>query len=183
MEQLQGALLTADEVNAIGRGTFTATPDNSEDDSNSGCVAVDAFSKAAKAAERAKAANSYDDQAKQLNATETLVYLPRTADAIFTALKSAIRACSSLTAGGSKLAVTVRPAPTVSGAADTLSAQATGQVAGQMLTVGVAFARVGDSVVDISYGGGLTPDQVGPVTDELLARATAKAQPVLVTGG
>lgn len=177
-EQLNGVLLAAAEVGATAHGSFTAGPASASESSSSGCPALEAFGKAAKASEKAKGGSGFADQSGQQAAEEDLVYVPGAA-ALFATLKSAVGSCKNLSTGGDTLALSALPAPSVPGSDDTIAVQGTGQISGQTATADVFEARFGDTVVQIFYGGGVTPDKAASVASQLLQQAAAKAQPVL----
>ena len=171
--------MSAEEVGATAKNTFTAGPASPDDNSSSGCAALDDFQKAAKGSEKAKAGRTYNTADSKLTAEDDLSYVPGQAASLFKQLKSAAGSCSSLTAGGTSLALTTLPDPSVPGSDDTVAIQATGAVSGQPVTADIFLARFSDNVLGVNYGGAVAPSDASPVVSALLNQAAAKAQPVI----
>ena len=177
---LSGVLLSADEVGTVAQGTFTATP--SKDDATttkSGCTALDDFTVAAKGSEKAKAGNDYNTSDQSQTASEELDYVPAKAEPLFTTLKNALSDCKGFSAGGTQLTLTTLPDPKIDGSDDTVAAQASGTVQGQTITLDISLARFGDTVLSVTYGGGVEKTNADTVTQSLLEKAATKAKGVL----
>ncbi len=179
---LEGVLLTADQVSQIANGQFTASPSTSDDNSNTGCAALDDFSKASKDSDKAKAEQDYDTSDQSQSVTEGVVYVPDQAEELFSQLKSALGQCDSFTVAGHDLSLTQLDDPSVDGADDTLAAQASGDIEGQTFTVDLFAARFGDNVVQISYGGLVDDSSASSVGEQLLQQASDKGKDVLQAG-
>lgn len=175
-------LLSSGEVGETASGTFTvAAPsaDDSNDNTTSGCAALDSSDQATQTKGKAYASREYTAPSLALYAEEELAYLPGAAAPLMDALASAIKSCHTLTIDGATLAFTVVPTPTVAGSDQTFSALASGRISGRYVSIDMQMVRVGDTVLTLTYGGIDDPSAVEAVADRLLVHATAKAKGVL----
>jgi hypothetical protein len=179
VEQLTGVLLTTDELDTTAKNSFTAGPASPDDSSSTGCAAFDDFQKASKGTEKVKAGRTYNTTDSKFSAEDDLFTVPGQAAALFTQLKSAAASCDTLTASGTKLALTKLADPSVDGSDDTLAIQATADVNGQTITEDIFMARFGDNLLQMSYGGVIAPADASTVGTALLTQAADKAKSVL----
>ena len=176
---LQRSLLTVGQLGAAADGTFTLqAPDNSDDNSDSSddCQGTDPSKVVGPGGVKAEASQEYADSSQGIFVDEDLVYAPGKAAAFLETIEPELTACHSLTVDGGKLAVSLLPAPPVTGSDDTFAVQATGKISGITVSVDIEMTRFGDSIVTVTYGGRGEPEEISTSSAVVLTEAAIQAK-------